>query len=158
MEALVTDRVGAVLNALKRRRPRKKAVRQALPQLIGYVGHNRTRIKYQEPWHTELAVWSGAAQGGPASISFKVGSKARACAGNSQAFWAIRGLTVEVIGFPSFSGSSVCSTERGQPPFHLMQRGLSAPIRKNGPGHLCPWHALPSLYCKARGTACIQLA
>jgi hypothetical protein len=57
---LLTDRVGAVWRALKRMRPWKKAVRDALARLIGYVERNRTRIGYQEPWHSGLAGGSGA--------------------------------------------------------------------------------------------------
>lgn len=47
MGALLMDRVGEVLSALKRMRPWEKALRTALTQLIGYVERNRTRIKYQ---------------------------------------------------------------------------------------------------------------
>jgi hypothetical protein len=61
--ALLTDRVGEVLSALKRMRPWKQAIREALTQLIGYVERNRTRIRYQEPWHQGLAVGSGAVEG-----------------------------------------------------------------------------------------------
>jgi hypothetical protein len=32
-------------------------------QLIGYVETNRTRIRYQEPWHSGLAVGSGTVEG-----------------------------------------------------------------------------------------------
>lgn len=61
--ALLTDRVGEVRGALKRMRPCKKVVRQALAQLLGYVERNRPRIRYQEPWHRGLAVGSGAVEG-----------------------------------------------------------------------------------------------
>jgi len=47
--ALLMDRVGEVLSALKRLRPWKKTVRDALVQLIGYVERNRARIRDQEP-------------------------------------------------------------------------------------------------------------
>jgi hypothetical protein len=63
MGALLTDRVGEVLGALKRMRPWKKLVRKALAQLIGYVERNRTRIRYQESWQRGLAVGSGAVEG-----------------------------------------------------------------------------------------------
>lgn len=61
--ALLTDRVGAVLSGLTRMRPRTKTVRAALAQLLGSVEHNRTRIRYQEPWHRGVAVGSGAVAG-----------------------------------------------------------------------------------------------
>jgi hypothetical protein len=61
--ALLTDRVGAVLSALKRMRPWKKTIRKVLAQLIGDGERNRTRIRYQEPWHSGLAVGSGAVEG-----------------------------------------------------------------------------------------------
>ena len=63
MGALLTDRVGQVLGALKRMRPWKKVVRKALAQLIGDVERNRTRIRYQEPWPRGVAVGSGAVEG-----------------------------------------------------------------------------------------------
>ncbi len=115
MGALLTDRVGEVLGALKRRRPRKRAVRHALTQLIGYVERNRTRITYQVPWHTGLAVGSGAVEGAckhviqsrfkRAGIRWKQPGFLNVLAwriahlnGTFQAFWASRGLTVEVTG------------------------------------------------------------
>lgn len=61
--ALLTDRIGKVLGALKRMRPWNKALRTALTQLIGYVERNQTRLRYQEPWHQGLAVGSGAVEG-----------------------------------------------------------------------------------------------
>jgi hypothetical protein len=64
MGALLMNRVGEVLSALKRMRPWQKAIHDALAQLIGYVERNRTRIRDQEPWHTGLAVGSGAVEGG----------------------------------------------------------------------------------------------
>jgi hypothetical protein len=60
---LLMDRGGDVLNALKRLRPWKQAVRNALAQLIGYIERNRTRIRYQGPWQCRLAVGSGAVEG-----------------------------------------------------------------------------------------------
>lgn len=115
MGALLTDRVGKVLGALKRRRPEKKSVRQALTQLIGYVEHNRTRIRYQEPWHTGLAVGSGAVEGAckhviqsrfkRAGMRWKrpgflnvLALRIAPLNGTLQAFWASRGLTGEVPG------------------------------------------------------------
>jgi hypothetical protein len=35
----------------------------ALAQLIGYVEHNWTRIRYLEPWHHGLVVGSGVVEG-----------------------------------------------------------------------------------------------
>jgi hypothetical protein len=61
--ALLTDRIGTVLGALKHMRPWKKTLRAALTQMIGDVERNRTRLRYQEPWHQGLAVGSGAVEG-----------------------------------------------------------------------------------------------
>ena len=113
--ALLADRVGEVLSALKRMRPWKQAVREGLAQLIGYVEHNRTRIRYQEPWHTGLAVGSGAVEGAckhvlqsrfkRAGMRWKQPGFLNVLAlriahlnGTFQAFWASRGLTVQVPG------------------------------------------------------------
>lgn len=63
MGALLMDRVGQVLGALKRMRPWNAVTGDALDQLIGYVEHNRTRIRYHAPWHSGLAVGSGAVEG-----------------------------------------------------------------------------------------------
>jgi hypothetical protein len=63
LAALLTDRVGDVLGALKRMRPRQPAIREALRQLLGYVESNRHRLRYQEPWHSGLAVGSGSVEG-----------------------------------------------------------------------------------------------
>jgi hypothetical protein len=115
LAALLADRVGEVLSALKRMRPWKKAVREGLAQLIGYVEHNRTRIRYQEPWHTGLAVGSGAVEGAckhviqsrfkRAGMRWKQPGFLNVLAlriahlnGTFQAFWASRGLTVQVPG------------------------------------------------------------
>lgn len=51
LAALLTDRGGDVLGALKRRRPRQPTVWEGLHALIGYVASNRNRIYSQEPWH-----------------------------------------------------------------------------------------------------------
>jgi hypothetical protein len=61
--ALLTDRIGTVLGALKHMRPWKKTLRAALTQMIGDVERNRTRLRYQEPWHQGLAVGLGAVEG-----------------------------------------------------------------------------------------------
>ena len=63
VDALKEDRVGDVLGGLKKMRVRKKAARKALHDLIRYVENNKTRIRYQEPWDTGLAVGSGAVEG-----------------------------------------------------------------------------------------------
>jgi hypothetical protein len=112
MGALLTDRVGEVLSALKRMRPWKKTVRKALAQLIGYVERNRTRIRYQEPWHSGLAVGSGAVEGAckhviqsrfkragmrwkqPGFLNVLVLRIAQLNA-TLQAFWASRGLVIQ---------------------------------------------------------------
>jgi hypothetical protein len=64
MGALLMNRVGEVLSALKRMRPWQKAIHDALAQLIGDVKRTRTRIRDQDPWHTGLAVGSSAVEGG----------------------------------------------------------------------------------------------
>ena len=61
--ALLTDRVGDVVGALKRMRPRQPTVWEGLQALLGYIESNRSRIAYKEPWHTGLAVGSGAGEG-----------------------------------------------------------------------------------------------
>jgi Uncharacterised protein family (UPF0236) len=109
--ALLTDRVGEVLRALKRMRPWERALCDALAQLIGYVEHNRTRIRYQEPWHSGLAVGSGAVEGAckhviqsrfkragmrwkqPGFLTVLTLRIAR-LNGDFQDFWASRGLAV----------------------------------------------------------------
>jgi hypothetical protein len=60
--ARLMNRVGEVRRALPRRRPWHKAIHDALAQLLGDV--ERTRIRAQAPWHTGLAVGSGAVEGG----------------------------------------------------------------------------------------------
>jgi hypothetical protein len=112
MGALLMNRVGEVLSALKRMQPWQKAIHDALAQLIGYVERNRTRIRYQEPWHTGLAVGSGAVEGGckhviqsrfkRAGMRWKQPGFLNVLAlrlarlnGTFQAFWASRGLVVQ---------------------------------------------------------------
>jgi len=63
LAALLTDRVGDVLGALKRMRPRQPTVREGLRERLGYVDTNRRRIHYKEPWHQGLAVGSGSVEG-----------------------------------------------------------------------------------------------
>jgi hypothetical protein len=63
LAALRTDCVGDVLGALKRMRPRQPTVWEGLPALLGSIESNRSRIAYKEPWHTGLAVGSGAVEG-----------------------------------------------------------------------------------------------
>lgn len=110
--ALLTDRVGAVWRALKRMRPWKTAVRDALARLIGDVGRHRTRIRDQEPWHSGLAVGSGAVEGActpvihrrfkragrrwkpPGFLQVLAWRRAR-LNGTFQAFWASRGLVIQ---------------------------------------------------------------
>jgi hypothetical protein len=115
MGALLTDRVGEVLSALKRMRPWKTAVCNALAQLIGYVWRNRTRIRYQEPWQSGLAVGSGAVEGAckhviqrrfkRAGMRWKqlgflniLALRIARLNGTFQAFWASRGLAVQTSG------------------------------------------------------------
>jgi hypothetical protein len=109
--ALLTNRVGEVLRALKRMRPWKKPLCDALTQLIGYVERNRTRIRYQEPWQCGLAVGSGAVEGAckhviqsrfkRAGMRWKSPGFLNVLAlriaklnGTFQAFWASRGLVI----------------------------------------------------------------
>jgi hypothetical protein len=113
MGALLMDRVGEVLSALKRMRPWKQAVRTALAQLIGYVERNRTRIRYQELWQGGLAVGSGAVAGAckhviqsrfkRAGMRWKSPGFLNVLAlriarlnGTFQAFWASRGLVIQI--------------------------------------------------------------
>jgi hypothetical protein len=115
MGALLTDRVGDVLSALKRMWPWKKAIRGVLAQLIGYVERNRTRIRYQEPWHSGLAVGSSAVEGAckhvihsrfnRAGMRWKqpgvhnvLALRRTGLNGTFQAFWASRGLVVQASG------------------------------------------------------------
>lgn len=115
MGALLTDRVGEVLGALKRMRPWKKAVRDALAQLSGYVERNRTRIRYQQPWRRGLAVGSGAVEGAckhviqsrfkRAGMRWKqpgflnvLALRIATLNGTFEAFWASRGLVVQASG------------------------------------------------------------
>jgi hypothetical protein len=110
--ALLTDRVGTVLSALKRMRPWKTAGRDALAQLIGYVQRNRTRIRYQESWYSGLAVGSGAVEGAckhviqsrfkragmrwkPPGFLYVLALRLARLNGTFQAFWASRGLVIQ---------------------------------------------------------------
>jgi hypothetical protein len=78
-------------------------------QLIGYIETNRTRIRYQEPWHSGLAVGSGSVEGACKHIvqaRFKRAGmrwttrgflhvlelRLARLNGTLQAFWASRGL------------------------------------------------------------------
>jgi hypothetical protein len=116
--ALLTDHVGEVLGALKRTRPWKKAVRKALAQLIGYVERNRTRIRYQEPWHRGLAVGSGSVEGAcklvmqsrfkRAGMRWKqpgflnvLALRIASLNDTFEAFWASRRLTVQTSAGPT---------------------------------------------------------
>jgi hypothetical protein len=109
LRALLMDRVGDVLSALKGLRPWKQAVRTALAQLIGDIERNRTRIRYQEPWQCGLAVGSGAVEGAckhviqsrfkragmrwkPPGFLSVLALRIARLNGTFQAFWASRGL------------------------------------------------------------------
>jgi len=69
--ALLIDRVGEVLRALKRLRPMKKTVRERVIQLIGYVERNEPD-PVPGPWYAGLAV--GPARGGACTHVIQVGS------------------------------------------------------------------------------------
>ncbi len=118
MGALLMDRVGEVLSALKRMQPWQKAVYDALAQLIGYVERNRTRIRDQEPWHSGLAVGSGAVEGAckpviqsrfkragmrwkPPGFLNVLALRIARLNGTFQAFWASRGFAVQDSGYPT---------------------------------------------------------
>jgi hypothetical protein len=110
--ALLMDRIDEVLGALKRMRPWKQALCDALAQLIGYVERNRSRIRYQEPWHSGLAVGSGAVEGAckhviqsrfkragmrwkPPGFLNVLALRLARLNGTFQAFWASRGLMIQ---------------------------------------------------------------
>jgi hypothetical protein len=107
----LTDRVGAVLSALKRMRPWKKALREVLASLIGYLEQNRRRIRYQPPRHSRLAVGSGTVEGACKHVIQSHFKRAGMCwkqpgflnvlalrlarfNASFQAFWASRGLVI----------------------------------------------------------------
>ncbi|RPJ38187.1 MAG: hypothetical protein EHM35_05090 [Planctomycetaceae bacterium] len=109
--ALRMNRVGEVLSALKRRRPWQQAIHDALAQLIGDVARHRTRIRSQEPWHTGLAVGSGAVEGActpviqrrfkragmrwkPPGFLHVLAWRIARLHGDFRAFWASRGLMI----------------------------------------------------------------
>jgi hypothetical protein len=116
--ALLTDHVGAVLDALKRMRPWNPAIGDALAQLIGDVQHSRTRIWYQTPWNSGLAVGSGAVEGACTHVvhsHFKragmrwkqpgflnvLALRIASLNGTFEAFWASRGLAVQASVAPT---------------------------------------------------------
>jgi len=118
MGALLTDRVGEVLGALKRTQPWKTAVRQALTQRIGSVERHRTRIRYQEPWPRGLAVGSGSVEGAcqhviqsrfkRAGMRWKqpgvlnvLALRIASLNETFEAFWASRGLAVQASARPT---------------------------------------------------------
>jgi hypothetical protein len=115
MGAFLTDRVGEVLSGLKRMRPWKRGVRDALAQLISYGERNRTRIGYQQPWQSGLAVGSGAVEGActpviqsrfkragmrwkPPGFLHVLALRLARRKGSFQAFWASRGLVIQTEG------------------------------------------------------------
>jgi hypothetical protein len=110
--ALLTDRIGAVLSALKRMRPWNKTVRDARARRIGYVERNRTRIRDHEPWPSGLAIGSGAVEGActpvlqhrftragmrwkPPGFLQVLALRLARLNGTFQAFWASRGLVIQ---------------------------------------------------------------
>jgi hypothetical protein len=118
MGALLTDHVGKVVGALTRIRPWNSAIGDALAQLLGYVEHNRTRIRYQAPWHSGLAVGSGAVEGAckyviqsrfkRAGMRWKqpgflhvLALRIASLNGTFEAFWASRGLAVQASVAPT---------------------------------------------------------
>lgn len=116
--ALLTDRVGEVLGALTRMRPWHKTLREGLAQLLGSVAHNRTRITSQQPWHTGLAVGSGAVEGActpvmhrrltragmrwkPPGVLHGLAWRIASLNERFEAFWASRGLTIQAARAPT---------------------------------------------------------
>lgn len=110
--ALLTDRVGEVLGVLKRLRPRQPAVQEAVTRLIGYMATNRKRIRYQELWHSGLAVGLGSVEGAckhvvqarfkRAGMRWKTQGflhvlelRLARLNGTLQAFWASQGLAAQ---------------------------------------------------------------
>lgn len=63
MDALMQDRVGAVLSGLKRTRARGAEAREELAGLVRYVETNQTRISYGLPGSTGFAIGSGSVEG-----------------------------------------------------------------------------------------------
>ena len=61
--ALLEDRVGDVLGALRRTRGRDSAASKALRDLVRYVRTNRTRIRYEDAYLAGFAIGSGAVEG-----------------------------------------------------------------------------------------------
>ena len=63
MDALMHDRVGAVLSGLKRTRARGPRAREELAGLVRYVETNQSRIRYALPGSTGFAIGSGSVEG-----------------------------------------------------------------------------------------------
>lgn len=63
MDALMQDRVGAVLSGLKRTRARGARAREELAGLVRYVETNQGRICYGLPGSTGFAIGSGSVEG-----------------------------------------------------------------------------------------------
>lgn len=114
LAACLRDRVGDVIGALKRMRPRQPTVRHPLAQLLGYMVSNRCRIQYKSPWYKGLAVGSGSVEGAckhvmqarfkRAGMRWKTPGflhvlELRVARLNDtlDAFWASRGLTMPAI-------------------------------------------------------------
>jgi hypothetical protein len=118
LSACLRDRVGDVLGALKRMRPRQPTVRHALEQLVGYVETNRSRLRYKTPWSKGLAVGSGAVEGACKHVvqarckragmrwkqpGFLAVLELRVARLNDtlDAFWASRGLNMPAVSCPT---------------------------------------------------------
>lgn len=114
LSACVRDRVGAVIGALKRMRPRQPPVRRVLEQLVGYMEQNRDRMRYKTPWYQGLAVGSGSVEGACKHVMHARFKRAgmrwkqpgflhvlalRVAHLNDtlDAFWASRGLTMPAV-------------------------------------------------------------
>jgi hypothetical protein len=112
MGALLMDRVGEVLSALKRLRPWKQPVCTALAHLLGDIERHRTRSRYQAPWPCGLAVGAGAVEGAcnhvmqsrfqrtgmrwkPAGFLRGLALRMARLNGTFQVFWASRGLVFQ---------------------------------------------------------------
>jgi hypothetical protein len=63
MLRLAGDRVGDVLGALKRTKPRNRAAARELSALVRYVTNNARRVRYRASLEGGVAIGSGAAEG-----------------------------------------------------------------------------------------------
>jgi hypothetical protein len=118
----LTDHVGDVLGALKRRRPHQPTVREGLRELLGYVENNWGRLHYKEPWYQGLAVGSGSVEGAckhvilaqckrpgmrwkPCNFLNVLELRLRRLNTTLEAFWANYGLKTPAVLYPTPEGT-----------------------------------------------------